>query len=104
MSYFGYEQKLAALNALSDCCLIMRKPGNWYVQQSVEVKKGKFLEGRYGNGCTPEEAILNHWERLTKLAPGEYLVTRATVLDKRQAHKWNGFMWEQVVEENLPIL
>lgn len=92
-----YEQKLYALNSLGECKILMRKPGDWYVSQSTEVKNNGMLEGRYGNGCTPQEAIVNHWERLTELAEHEYIIIHAGRED-RKAVKWNGFMWEAVKE------
>ena len=95
----NYEEKLEALNALAECSLKMRKPGDWYVSQSVEVKNGGMLEGRYGNGETPELAIHNHWSELTELLKaGEYLVIKAYG-DNRKAVKWNGFMWQDVKED-----
>lgn len=97
-----WEQKLQALNAVAECHLIMRKPGDWYVSQSVDVKNGSVLEGRYGNGSTPEEAVNEHWQELTELDRGQYIVGR-TYLDgevtKRMAVRWNGFMWDHVEEK-----
>lgn len=92
----NYEQKLQALNAIGECKILMRSPGNWYVSQSTEVKNNGMLEGRYGNGATPERAIEDHWESLTTLAPHEYIVIHAG--GNRKAVKWNGFMWEDVKE------
>ena len=68
MSALTWEQKLAALNALSECSLKMRKPGDWYVSQSVEVKQTEgdgVLVGSYG-GTTPQEAVEEHWNALTE--------------------------------------
>lgn len=93
-----WEQKLQALCAFAECHLIMRKPGDWYVSQSVEVKDNGVLIGSFGNGADPEEAVLDHWDTLTeKLAPHQYLVTRA-MSGNRKAVRWNGFMWESVNE------
>lgn len=96
-----WEEKLAALNALSDnvtgASLRMRKPGDWYVEQNVEVKDGLILEGRYGNGATPEAAVLDHWENLTKLKSHEYLVVGWG--KERKAYRWNGHMWATVKEK-----
>lgn len=93
------EQKFEAVQCLARASLMMREPGNWYVSQSVEVKNGSMLEGRYGNGKTPEEAIQDHWEQLTELDPGEYIVINAAS-DNRKAVRWNGYMWSEV-DENL---
>jgi hypothetical protein len=74
-----------------------RKPGDWYVNQDVEVKDGGILIGTYGNGATPEEAIEDHWRVLTEIPRGHYLVVRAFD-NLRRAVRWNGFMWEDVKE------
>ena len=94
-----WEQKLDALQSLGECTLRMRKPGDWYVRQGVEVSQGNLLVGEYGNGKTPEEAVMNHWDLLSNLKPEEYLVVHA-MGPNRQAVKWNGYMW-QSVKENL---
>lgn len=91
-----YEQKLQALNAIAECSVKMRKPGDWYVCQGVEIKRGGCLVGEYGNGRTPIEAILNHWKTLTEIPSDEYLVIYKS--GTRRAFKWIGFMWD-VVEE-----
>ena len=96
----NWEQKLEALNALAECSLKMRKPGDWYVGHSVEVKVGAILEGRYGNGETPQDAVEDSWRKLTELNPGEYLVTRA-YSGSRKAVRWNGYMWESVDEKRV---
>lgn len=87
-----------ACQGLGECSIRMREPGNWYVSQAVEVREGGFLAGRYGNGLTPEAAVLDHWDKLTMLAPMEYLVISA-MGPNRQAVKWNGFMWKTVHEK-----
>jgi len=102
--YTDYEKIMEALNALSgsagclDVAVRMRKPGDWYVDQNVEVKDMDCLEGRYGNGETPYGAILDHWNKLTNLAPHEYLVVNA-MRSNRKAYRWNGFMWAEVDEK-----
>lgn len=89
-----WEQKLEALQAISECALHMRKPGDWYVgQYRVEVADGSgILMGRYGNGRTPEEAVENHWSELTGLEPNEYIVLDAYGEDRKQL-RWNGYRW-----------
>lgn len=93
-----WEEKFAACQALGDAVLRMRKPGDWYVDQHAEIKDGCILKGEYGNGATPEAAALDHFEKLTALAPGEYVVTRAMGADRR-AVRWNGYMWASVQEK-----
>lgn len=96
----NYEQMLHALKALGETSLKMREPGNWYLSQSgVEVSSGCMLESRYGNGKTPEEAVVDHWKRLTELGPREVIVLNATDYARRKAVVWNGFMWEERKEE-----
>ena len=89
----NWQQKAAALNALSPIKILMRGYRDWYVSQSVEVKGESVLTGAFGNGETPEIAIENHWEQLVDdLTPSQYLVVNAYQPD-RQAVLWNGFMW-----------
>lgn len=93
-----WEQKLAALQTLTEHKLIMREPGDWYVCATIEIGGDGMLKSEYGNGETPEEAVLDHWERLTKLQNFEYLVVR-TPTDfvggsKSNYYRWNGFMWK----------
>lgn len=101
-----WEVKLKALNALSECSLKMRGPGDWYVSQNVEIKDKHVLKGDYGNGLDPESAVEDHWKRLTEdLQPHEYLVAREYwdgSVCKRMAVRWNGFMWDHVIETKAP--
>lgn len=94
----NYEEKLQALNALGECRLLMRNPGDWYVSQSTKIKNKTVLEERYGNGSTPELAILDHWLQLTELASHEYIVI-SPYTDRYKAVKWNGFMWADIKED-----
>jgi hypothetical protein len=91
----NWEQKFAAIIALGEATLYMRKPGDWYVaQRSVEVKqleRDGMLQHRYGNGATPEEAVEAHFRRLTDEKPLAYIVTRHAGVRRRVL--WNGFMW-----------
>lgn len=91
----NYEQMLVALQALGECSLMMRKPGDWYVSQRTEIKNGPVLEGRFGNGNTPMAAVADHWKQLTELAPGQYIVTHAYDRAQRRGVRWNGFMWAE---------
>lgn len=95
----NWQEKAAALDALSEITLKIRKPEDWYVCQRVEVKDGIIMRGEYGNGATPEEAIDDHWDRLTFDIAGteKYLVAYSQDA-KRRAVRWNGFMWADVVE------
>ena len=95
-----WEQKFMAMQTLGECRLMMRQPGDWYVSQSVEIKSGMCLEGRYGNGVSPYKAIEDHWDKLTVLKPGEYVVVGGTS-EKREAFEWKGFMWARVNEKTM---
>lgn len=99
MSVMSWEEKLSAFQALSDTSLRMRKPGDWYVSAHVEVKNRSMLEGRFGNGRSPQEAVENHWDKLTNLAPHEYIIVDA-MRESRRAVCWNGFMWKNIEEKN----
>lgn len=93
-----WEQKLQALQALTDTSLRMRKPGDWYVcAVGRSVKEGAFLKGEYGNGISPESAVEDDFKKVAELLPPEHYI----VVDrngKRLARKWNGFMWQEVFE------
>ncbi|MDH5738698.1 MAG: hypothetical protein OEY77_00065 [Nitrospira sp.] len=95
-----WEQQLAACQSLCEHSLRMRKPGDWYVSaSSLTVKSGDFQKGRYGNGETPEMAVADHWNKITKLKDKEYVfVYRGKGHD---AYKWNGYMWKQIPEEGV---
>lgn len=102
----NWKEKMDALTALDDSIALRyretdfigdRKLEPWYVSQSVEIKRGGILKSVSGNGETVEEAIESHWQQLTELQAGEYIVVNAGS-SERQAVKWNGFMWKKVQE------
>lgn len=94
----SWQEKAAILNGLATISLLIRKPGDWYVKQRVEVKHGPMLTSSSGAGTTPEEAVEAHWFKLTKgLRLEEYLVVDASN-DRRRAVRWNGYMWKDVAE------
>ncbi len=92
-----WEQKLQAAQALSECSLKMREPGNWYVSQSgVERKEGGCLSSAGGcNGASPEVAVEEFWNWLID---HKYTIILGAYTDTRRAVKWNGFMWKDVRE------
>ena len=94
-----WQQKAAALDALKAIEIRIRKPGDWYVHHGVEIKDNGLLCGDYGNGKTPEDAILDHWERLVTAIEQtpKYLVVNA-MTERRRAVRWNGYMWQDVPE------
>ncbi len=89
-----WQQKLAALKALTSTHLEMRSPGDWYVAAySREVSVGCMLKGRYGNGETPEAAVDDDWRQIAENPEGK-IVINAMSPEKRREVRWNGFMWE----------
>lgn len=94
-----WEQKAAALNALAEIELKIRKPGDWYVMQTLDVKEEHVMRSVCGNGTTPETAILSHWRQAVDEIGEFYLVARPKGYPRR-AVRWNGFMWEDVHEPN----
>jgi len=94
-----YQEKFAAINAVAEASLLMRKPGDWYVSQPTEITSDSsaMLSGKYGNGETPEKAIDAHWDELTRtLKPDEYVVIHAGDPKRRRHLRWNGYMWEDL--------
>jgi hypothetical protein len=93
----NYQDKAAALDALSSIRVCIRKSCDWYVDQAVEVGGDGFLNGIYGNGGSPAEAIEDHWHKLvTNLPVDRYLVVKAGNIECRRHVRWNGFMWEDL--------
>lgn len=97
----NWEQKMEAIKSLAgmDTCIKMRRPGDWYVLDRVDIKDGRFIRGGTGNGRTPEEAVNDRWFQLTELSRDQYLVVHAFG-DDRKAVRWNGFMWTTVTEKD----
>jgi hypothetical protein len=92
-----YQEKASALDSLSELKILIRGPLDWYVSQSVEVKRmgSCMLAGMYGNGETPEEAILDHWKVLVDdLTPGDFLVINAGDPKRRRDVYWHRYMWK----------
>jgi len=95
-----WEEKFEAIKAIGSACLRMRKPGDWYVSQpDVAVKVGAMLESRYGNGATPEAAVLDHWQQLTSIDLANEVVVLDAMRDTRRHVWWNGYRWvDQPIE------
>lgn len=93
-----YEQMMCALKAICHgVSVCIRKPGDWYVTMpNVERKENGCLSSGCDSGKDPEAAIRSRWIWAT--ASEHYLVVNAYQASRR-AVKWNGFMWEDVVEE-----
>lgn len=87
-----WEEKLAALQSLTETSLRMRKPGDWYVDAYGlrEIGGNGILDSAYGNGKTPQEAVENDWLKMTSLASDLYIRV------KGKNYRWMGYMWRQV--------
>jgi len=88
----NYQQKLEALNTLAECSLKMYEPNDWYVEQDVMIGDGDGTGvSVFGNGCSPEEAVNDHWSQLTTgQMSSEYIIAN------EKHWKWNKFMWREV--------
>jgi hypothetical protein len=98
-----WEQKFQAIASLlvfkGDASLHMREPGNWYTSfKGLEIKSRGTLSSIGAIGTTPEKAVEYTWDNVTKLDSDQYVVRGAYATDRR-AFRWNGFMWEDVLEE-----
>jgi hypothetical protein len=95
------KKRALALNALSPIELRLDINGNWFVRWvGVEIKKGPCLGGAGERGATPDEAIDRTWASVEDMSKdrSRYLVVGAYT-DQRKAVRWNGFMWEIIIEE-----
>lgn len=96
MTHLTWEQQLAACQALSECVLKMRRPGDWYVLQSnVEIGGDGLLRSASGTGISPQGAIEDHFKNMTILGARQYVAVNAMQPARRQV-RWNGFMWMDV--------
>ena len=97
-SEMTHDEKFQAIQALGEAVLKMRRPGEWYVYQAVELKRAgsAMLRGVPGEGSTPGSAICDYWTQLTHLPPGDRLVINAMDSVTRREVRWGGFMWEDV--------
>lgn len=98
-----WEQKFQAIASLlvfkGDASLHMREPGNWYTSfKGLEIKHKSILTSIGATGNTPERAVEYTWDNVTKLELDDYLVRGAYTTDRR-SFRWNGYMWEDVIEE-----
>jgi hypothetical protein len=95
-----WQQKALAMMALVgwyNFSIKLRSNQSWYIQHTgVERKEDARLSGGVQSGKTPEEAVNQCWEWMTD--PAYYMVIGAGS-ENRKAKRWNGFMWEDVVEE-----
>lgn len=92
-----WEQMFAAIQALGEASLCMRRPGDWYVEQRgtwvKERASDSVLGNRYGNGETPEAAVRDHWrQHVDELRPDAFIVLSGSGKPRRHV-RWNGYMW-----------
>jgi hypothetical protein len=91
-----WEQKLAALQALGDCSLRMREPGDWYVCDHIEIGGNGFLLSPTCGETTPEKAVETVWAQyVTNLPSDRHLVINAGAINRRHV-RWNGYMWKDL--------
>ena len=97
----SWQEKAAALNALSEITIKMRDINDWYVHQNIEIgaADSSVLTGSYGNGDTPHNAVEDHWNIFTSLVRPQYIVLVPTRPMERRHVRWNGYMWA-----DLPII
>ncbi len=94
-----FEEQFSVLQALDSFAAIRRDVnGQWYVALGAEVKEGGILSSVTGRGRTPQEAVEKAFASLTRLSSDKYVVVHASGKD-RQAVRWNGFMWQTVIED-----
>jgi len=89
-----WEQKFAALNALTRMHLCMRAPGDWYVSADgglVEIVGDGICRSGGTFGVSPEYAVESYFEWATELKPGFRL--RVSSGGNVTEVRWNGFMW-----------
>ena len=99
-----WEQKLAALNALSAdrCMMTMLQPGVWSLRvPRAELKQGGILGSLSATGASPEAVVEAVWRRATVPPKGAYVVLNAMGENKRRAVAWNGYMWADLNEAAL---
>jgi len=94
-----WEQKFAALRAISEVSLKMRGPGNWYVSDHIEIGGDGFLSGVTQAAATPEEAVQDAWNQLVVDLPSDRHLVIGGNSRTRQCYRWNGFMWETVEQK-----
>lgn len=91
-----WEQKLAALNSITATRVLMREPGNWYVEAYARMLPdgAHMFRGAYGEGKTPQEAVENDWDQISA-SPSVYISPNS---EEERRVRWNGYMWEEVAK------
>lgn len=93
------REKALALNALSRLSLELDCNNQWFVNhQRVDIKEidhPGVICSVTGRGDTPEDAIEDHWHKMTASGQNLYIVVNALHNSRRHV-RWNGFMWEDL--------
>lgn len=93
---------LAALKAGEPVIAYAALPGAWHCRvPHAEIKHRSVLTGLSAYGANPEHAVRVLWEVITALPDDSYIVIYAAGGPQRRAVRWNGFMWEPVIELGL---
>lgn len=88
-----WEQKIQALQAISEVSLHMRHPGNWSVGlYGVSIGGDGFLTSIGPvSGKTPEDAVEQFWTAATILKKPHLYLSKGA-----RKFRWNSFMWADV--------
>lgn len=91
-----WEQKLEALQVLTETALRMRKPGDWYVSAVSRYICGDgLMRASYGQGRSPELAVEDDWRQLVEYLPSDRYIAIDTLWNRRKQYRWNGYMWKE---------
>lgn len=84
-----WEEKLSVLQAISNVALRMRAIGDWYVDSNMAIAGGGTVQGGYGNGATPQEAVEKHWDLYVTNLPKDRFIDVGT----KQYQRFSDFVW-----------
>jgi hypothetical protein len=89
--HMTWEQMLEALNLLAPTIVMMREPGDWYVQATgrwiANHPTGGLATGLYGEGCDPATAVISDWRKMTSISVPRFIRT------SKGNFIWRGYMW-----------
>jgi len=97
-----WEQKFAAINALSRCTLSMRKPGDWYVSSGrLEIAGDGCLTSPTQSATTPDGAVEEYWRQIVSELPANHYLMGGDP-GHTKCVRWNGYMWEDASHMRKP--
>lgn len=96
MLMMDWEQKLYALNKLTEHSLIMRRPGDWWVCSELMERSITSLTGVWGEGATPVEAVESHWFVFVTGLPS---TSKIWVPNLEAHYRWDEFMWKEIKKD-----